>query len=48
MDLLQLKTTADKYIPKVKTNPFDVVRFMKPDTITNILVNAIQTVNTQN
>ncbi|XP_065222297.1 DNA-directed RNA polymerase III subunit RPC2 [Planococcus citri] len=40
-----LKMTADKYIPKVKTNPFDVVRFMKADTITNVLVNAIQTGN---
>lgn len=42
---LQLKNIADKSIPKVKTNPFDVVKFMKQDTITNTLVNAIQTVS---
>lgn len=40
-----LKNTADKMIPKVKACPFDVVKYMKQDTITNTLVNAIQTGN---
>lgn len=42
----ELKSIADKIIPKVKAAPFDVVKHMRPDLIANGLFAAISTVST--
>lgn len=47
MQFLQLKTIADKNIPKIKAAQFDIVKHMRQDLITNALVFAIQTVRTK-
>jgi DNA-directed RNA polymerase III subunit RPC2 len=41
----ELKKTADKTLPKPLAQPFDVVRHMRQDLITNGLVNALATGN---
>lgn len=41
----ELKTIADKNIPKVKAAQFDVTKHMRQDLITNGLINAIATGN---
>lgn len=41
----ELKSIADKIIPKVKAAPFDVVKHMRPDLIANGLFAAISTVS---
>ncbi|XP_022166831.1 DNA-directed RNA polymerase III subunit RPC2 [Myzus persicae] len=41
----ELKSVADKNIPKVKATPFDIIKYIRTDTITNALVFAIQTGN---
>lgn len=41
----QLKTIADKIIPKIKAAQFDVVKHMRQDLITNQLTLAILTVS---
>ncbi|XP_054716873.1 DNA-directed RNA polymerase III subunit RPC2-like [Uloborus diversus] len=41
----ELKFVIDKLIPKLKAGPFDPLKHMKPDIITNGLVNAIATGN---
>lgn len=41
----ELKTIADKNIPKVKAAIFDIVKHMRQDQITNGLVHAISTGN---
>lgn len=40
-----LKYTLDKLIPKIKAGPFDPIRHMKPDVITNGLTYAISSGN---
>ncbi|GFR17628.1 DNA-directed RNA polymerase III subunit RPC2 [Trichonephila clavata] len=39
------KWTIDKILPKLKAGPFDALLHIKPDLITNALVNAISTGN---
>lgn len=41
----ELKSIADKVIPKVKAAPFDIVKHMRPDLIANGLFAAISTVS---
>ncbi|XP_028968904.1 DNA-directed RNA polymerase III subunit RPC2 isoform X2 [Galendromus occidentalis] len=41
----ELKTIADKQIPMMRVTQFDIVKFMKPSTITTGLINAISTGN---
>lgn len=41
----ELKTIADKNIPKIKAAQFDIVKHMRQDLITNALVYAISTGN---
>ncbi|XP_028173888.1 DNA-directed RNA polymerase III subunit RPC2 [Ostrinia nubilalis] len=41
----ELKSIADKIIPKVKAAPFDVVKYMRPDLIANGLFAAISSGN---
>lgn len=41
----ELKSIADKIIPKVKAAPFDVVKHMRPDLIANGLFTAISSVS---
>lgn len=41
----ELKSIADKIIPKVKAAPFDVVKHMRPDLIANGLFAAISSVS---
>lgn len=41
----ELKLVADKCIPKVRATQFDVIKYMRPDLITNGLVMAIATGN---
>lgn len=40
----ELKSVAEKTIPKIRTTQFDVVKYMRSDLITNCLVFAISTV----
>lgn len=42
----ELKSTAEKTIPKIRATQFDVVKYMRSDLITNCLVFAISTVST--
>lgn len=44
----ELKSIADKIIPKVKVAPFDVVKYMRPDLIANGLFTAISSVSLLN
>ena len=39
-----LKSIADKTIPKLRASPFDIVKYIRPDVITTGLENAIATV----
>ncbi|CAG2176173.1 unnamed protein product, partial [Oppiella nova] len=41
----ELRTIADKNIPKIKVSQFDIVKHMRQDLITNGLINAIATGN---
>lgn len=41
----ELKSIADKIIPKIKAAPFDVVKHMRPDLIANGLFAAISSVS---
>ncbi|CAH1984880.1 unnamed protein product [Acanthoscelides obtectus] len=41
----ELKNTAEKTIPKIRASPFDIVKYMRSDLITNCLVFAISTGN---
>lgn len=41
----ELKTIADNNIPKVRANPFDIIKFIRSDTITMGLENAISSVS---
>lgn len=41
----ELKTIADKNIPKIRAVPFDIIKFIRPDQITMGLENAIATVS---
>ncbi|XP_066258243.1 DNA-directed RNA polymerase III subunit RPC2 [Euwallacea similis] len=41
----ELKSTAEKNIPKQRATQFDIVKYMRPDVITNCLVFAISTGN---
>lgn len=43
----ELKSIADKVIPKNKAAQFDVVKHMRPDIIANGLFNAVSTVSIQ-
>ncbi|XP_035230876.1 DNA-directed RNA polymerase III subunit RPC2-like, partial [Stegodyphus dumicola] len=42
---LELKEICNKLLPKIKAGPFDPLKHMKPDIITNGLINAIATGN---
>lgn len=41
-----LKSIAEKTIPKIRATQFDVIKYMRSDLITNCLVFAISTVST--
>lgn len=41
----ELKSTADKTIPKIRATQFDIVKYMRSDLITNCLVFALSTGN---
>lgn len=41
---LQLKSIADKNIPKVKATAFDITKYMRHDTITHGLAYALSSV----
>lgn len=43
----ELKSIAEKNIPKIRATQFDVVNYMRSDLITNCLVFAISTVRIQ-
>lgn len=40
----ELKSVAEKTIPKIRATQFDIVKYMRSDLITNCLVFAISTV----
>lgn len=44
----ELKSIAEKTIPKIRATQFDVVKYMRSDLITNCLVFAISTVSVVN
>lgn len=41
----ELKSIADKTIPKIRATQFDIVKYMRSDLITNALVFAISSVS---
>lgn len=41
----ELKSIAEKTIPKIRATQFDVIKYMRSDLITNCLVFAISTVS---
>lgn len=41
----ELKSIAEKTIPKIRASQFDVIKYMRSDLITNCLVFAISTVS---